>query len=62
MACSDLTGFGEIVPGDTMLNLHTEDMVNMLGNDKDNWLRCFYTLVGVLVATAIFDITVRESQ
>lgn len=60
IACPDLTGFGEIVPGETMLGSSTESMAGMLGEDKDSWHRLMCTLVGVVVSTAIFDITDRH--
>ena len=58
VACRDLTGFGEIVPGSTMLATKTEDMAAALGDDREKWMRYINTLVGVIVTTAIFDITV----
>jgi hypothetical protein len=58
VACPDLTGFGEIVPGDTMLHTTTEAMIAVLGDEKPAYLKILHSIIGVIVATAIFDMYV----
>ncbi|KNC79923.1 hypothetical protein SARC_07703 [Sphaeroforma arctica JP610] len=60
VACPDKTGFGEIVPGDTMLNFHAKDFDKALGIDKHAWARFTSSVAGVAVATACFDISDRH--
>eukprot|EP01134_Creolimax_fragrantissima_P006682 CFRG6682T1 len=60
VACPDNTGFGEIVPGDTMLNFHAKDFDSALGTDKHAWARFMSSVASVAVATAIFDISDRH--
>eukprot|EP00121_Abeoforma_whisleri_P007699 Awhi_evm1s7036 len=60
VSCPDLTGFGEIVPGETMLNLKSENIVANLAGDEQKWENFYNSLVAVVVTTAAFDITDRH--
>eukprot|EP01134_Creolimax_fragrantissima_P005352 CFRG5352T1 len=60
VACPDKTGFGEIVPGDTMSNFHAKDIDAALGTCEADWKKFVLSMAGVAVATAIFDISDRH--
>eukprot|EP00121_Abeoforma_whisleri_P005471 Awhi_evm1s4963 len=60
VACPDNTGFGEIVPGDTMLNFHAEQIDKVLGRERKNWEKFALSAACVAIVTAIFNITDRH--
>eukprot|EP00123_Amoebidium_parasiticum_P017556 comp23898_c0_seq3/m.42027 comp23898_c0_seq3/g.42027 ORF comp23898_c0_seq3/g.42027 comp23898_c0_seq3/m.42027 type:complete len:469 (-) comp23898_c0_seq3:545-1951(-) len=60
IACSDMTGFCEVVPGETMLKLHAKEMDEVLGMDMDKWQAFLNSIIAVAVLTCAFDITDRH--
>eukprot|EP00123_Amoebidium_parasiticum_P017554 comp23898_c0_seq1/m.42021 comp23898_c0_seq1/g.42021 ORF comp23898_c0_seq1/g.42021 comp23898_c0_seq1/m.42021 type:complete len:491 (-) comp23898_c0_seq1:926-2398(-) len=60
VACSDLTGFCEVVPGETMLHQHAKEMDEILGMDINKWRSFLWSVIAVIVTTCAFDITDRH--
>jgi len=60
VATPNNTGFCECMKGDTMLVVTNEDMLKQLGKNPEQWENFYYSIVGIMVATAAFDITDRH--
>jgi adenosyl cobinamide kinase/adenosyl cobinamide phosphate guanylyltransferase len=56
------TGFCECIDGETMLVSDNDTMLKQLGRDPEQWENFYYSMIGVIVATAAFDITDRHDN
>eukprot|EP01098_Paradermamoeba_levis_P000344 TRINITY_DN1034_c0_g2_i6.p1 TRINITY_DN1034_c0_g2~~TRINITY_DN1034_c0_g2_i6.p1 ORF type:complete len:114 (-),score=1.87 TRINITY_DN1034_c0_g2_i6:46-387(-) len=60
VACPDLTGFVEVVPGSTMLKNDTEAIGSACGDLPSRWEAFYSSFIAVVAVTCAFNITDRH--